>query len=502
MKYDVFISYRSGKGTALAQGLYEHLKAKGLKPYECKREMHGGEEFPKELEAAIKGCKVFVLILTEDVYTGFGDKSRQVDYVQKEIYTAMKAGKPIIPFRCNPNVPFTPEAFPAEVQLVQTTKGKVKALSDCHAIIFYEDLDEPYGQLLRSIKKELQKNRKKWLLPVALLVALLAVLLAMGLQQCQGAPDATGLPQDSQQQDSQPGETTGLPQTTDGQTQPESAQQGGNQPESTQPQQGSTGNAPVTPTQETTLPPATTPEETKPSSTVNDSRATAWQLAENQPVSDDILKGSADWYKFNTGSQTPAFRILVSHSTVSDYYDYDQTFKMALFDGDGIQLEETDLYYNEEYEYMDLYLQPNTDYFVKLYKENYNKDTPISYKLSLRPLTCDAGKDRENAMPISLGIRQTGNIDSSFSDWYSFTPETKGYYRFTLHNIDVGSVINLTLKSKEGGNIRSGQAKNEDNYKYNLTLNAGETIYMEVNAYVTQDKYAANGNYILVVEKE
>lgn len=161
MKHNVFISYRNTDGKHFAKNIYEHLKKHGCKPFYSEREFHGGDEFPGELENKIKDCDVFVLALTPGVYAGFTDETRKIDYVLQEIRTALKYNKRIIPFKDGESIPFSADLFPLELNNVLTIDGYTRSIADQHVLVYHNDLEDPYMQLVRDVKSSIPNRHIK-----------------------------------------------------------------------------------------------------------------------------------------------------------------------------------------------------------------------------------------------------------------------------------------------------------------------------------------------------
>ena len=86
---EVFISY-STKDYASAETVRDVLETNGLSCWMAPRDIPGGSNYTKEIPIAIRGCSVFVLILSANAQSSH--------WVLKELDSAVNAGKVILPF--------------------------------------------------------------------------------------------------------------------------------------------------------------------------------------------------------------------------------------------------------------------------------------------------------------------------------------------------------------------------------------------------------------------
>ena len=86
---EVFISY-STKDFASAETVRDVLETNGLSCWMAPRDIPGGSNYTKEIPIAIRGCSVFVLILSANAQSSH--------WVLKELDSAVNAGKVILPF--------------------------------------------------------------------------------------------------------------------------------------------------------------------------------------------------------------------------------------------------------------------------------------------------------------------------------------------------------------------------------------------------------------------
>lgn len=86
---EVFISY-STIDTQQAETVRNVLEKNGISCWMAPRDIPGGSNYTKEIPIAIRGCKVFVLILSKN--------AQNSHWVLKELDSAVNCGKVILPF--------------------------------------------------------------------------------------------------------------------------------------------------------------------------------------------------------------------------------------------------------------------------------------------------------------------------------------------------------------------------------------------------------------------
>jgi len=91
--YDVFISYRRDGGRDAARLLYKELAGRGLKCFFDFNSLRSGK-FDDKIFEAIKGCRHFVLMVTDGAFERCDNSD---DWVRTEIEFALKNEKDIIP---------------------------------------------------------------------------------------------------------------------------------------------------------------------------------------------------------------------------------------------------------------------------------------------------------------------------------------------------------------------------------------------------------------------
>ena len=94
-KKDIFISYRVSDGEDFAARLSEDLVKSGYSVFFNQAEIPTGS-FPDEIREAIRDCKDFLLILSQDCLDRLM-RDDKVDWVRTELLTAREFGKHIVP---------------------------------------------------------------------------------------------------------------------------------------------------------------------------------------------------------------------------------------------------------------------------------------------------------------------------------------------------------------------------------------------------------------------
>ena len=93
MKYDVFISYRRGKGSDLASYLNSELRNNGYLSYLDVEDVYSGD-FMDKIEKVISGVDLYILLITEGSLERFKNSG---DISRKELEWAIKYNKDILP---------------------------------------------------------------------------------------------------------------------------------------------------------------------------------------------------------------------------------------------------------------------------------------------------------------------------------------------------------------------------------------------------------------------
>jgi TIR domain len=68
--YDAFISYTRQQGASLAEVVLELLRGQDFKVWQDRTHMRGGEDFWRQIEAAIEHAHYLIMVLTPDAFEG------------------------------------------------------------------------------------------------------------------------------------------------------------------------------------------------------------------------------------------------------------------------------------------------------------------------------------------------------------------------------------------------------------------------------------------------
>lgn len=132
---EVFISY-STIDSASAETVRNVLEKNGLSCWMAPRDIPGGSNYTKEIPIAIRNCKVFVLILSENAQSSH--------WVLKELDSAVNCGKVILPFMledCILNDEFNflltgaqrYSAYQKKAEAMETLIGRIRGILDVPA---------------------------------------------------------------------------------------------------------------------------------------------------------------------------------------------------------------------------------------------------------------------------------------------------------------------------------------------------------------------------------
>lgn len=127
---EIFISYSTMDATA-AETVRDVLETNGLSCWMAPRDIPGGSNYTKEIPSAIRGCQVFVLILSQN--------AQKSQWVLRELDSAVNSGKVILPFMledCALNDEFNflltgaqrYAAYQKKAEALQTLVSRVKAV--------------------------------------------------------------------------------------------------------------------------------------------------------------------------------------------------------------------------------------------------------------------------------------------------------------------------------------------------------------------------------------
>ena len=451
MKRDVFISYKS-EDHSHADWLRRNLEANGFSCWMAPESIPGGSSYAEEIYNAIEQCRVLVLILSE--------KAQISKWIAKEVDLAFKLDKSVLPFMVE------------KCELV----GQYRYyLPDVQVYYAYENRAQAMEKLITDMQSEVrrpatkpkiliqeqQSGKKKSGYAWSIFGVICAALLMIGVLY------------------SYPFIFPGEQERSDSAA-------------------------------TTTEPELDTPElldraswDTKfdlaqlPVSENNRSRQTATEIVYEEIQTSMLEEEGTYWYTFTTSNDPAVYRLAgMCITDVNAPVLFDLT--LVLYDDMGKKLDDFYVSRSAEFEYVDLVLEPEKRYYLKLYPSDLSKDDGAGYGVFVSCRKSDTGTSKETATQIATGQENEFVLDSVLSDWLMFYPEEEGTYELTLYNIDVGGTTHVMVTDGAGGNLRSTSARNEDSDNCAFYAKAGEPIYFEVfSAYEVEDP---NGTYVLVVE--
>jgi hypothetical protein len=200
--HNVFISY-SSIDQLQAETVRGVLEKNGIPCWMAPRDIPGGSNYTKEIPVAIRGCQVFVLILSEN--------AQNSHWVLKELDSAVNLGKVILPFMledCQLNDEFNflltgaqrYSAYQKKAEAMETLISRIRAITDAERPAEPVTMPKPQeiptqskaawtgfgkcpacgGTELEELTKRVGKfGGKEWL--ISLLVPLFAVLFLLAV---------------------------------------------------------------------------------------------------------------------------------------------------------------------------------------------------------------------------------------------------------------------------------------------------------------------------------
>jgi tetratricopeptide (TPR) repeat protein len=134
MTNDVFISY-SSKNKQTADAVCHALEQNGIKCWIAPRDIIGGQKYGEVIENAIKVCKVFVII--------FSEESKISPWVESELNIAFTDRRIIIPFKIDSSI------LEGEMRLMLNNKHWIEA---------HPNPEKEFVTLLKSIEAHIEIN--------------------------------------------------------------------------------------------------------------------------------------------------------------------------------------------------------------------------------------------------------------------------------------------------------------------------------------------------------
>lgn len=134
MEHDVFISYSSRNQTT-ANAICHILEQHGIRCWIAPRDLIGGEKYGDVIEEAIKTCKIFVII--------FSEEAKISPWVESELNIAFTEKKVIIPFKIDNST------LVGEMRLMLNNK---------HWIDAYPNPEKKFEDLIKAVSLSLDRK--------------------------------------------------------------------------------------------------------------------------------------------------------------------------------------------------------------------------------------------------------------------------------------------------------------------------------------------------------
>lgn len=486
--YDVFISFKNTKSNGdytedskIARELYDAFKSSGLQPFYSEESLGeiGSSDYTKDIDNAIKNAKAMVVVLTKAEYAESRWVEKEWQAFEHYYLNNVREGKNLFTLTKKVAVADLPITL-ASVENFDYKNGIDPVVKAIHAIA-----EKPVSR--RYIWNRRKVKMRSFLIGMGLFLIFAAGVLAGHFGTCVYdmifSETGTSI---------QPSQDSGNNQN--GQNSQNTIQNG---QVGVPGDQTSTGNTAPTIGLEIV-------DKESASASQGASRETAISVTLNTTYTCN-LNSESDvlWCKFKTGSKKAVHRLMLTPNIAKEDIDRSRgiNVSMGVYDSMGILLKEINIaYFGGDPGYLDMSLNTDAEYYIKyaLNKTEDNVEYSISLQADERP--CDVDIAIENATALTLGQKYEAVLDSTFPEYFVFTPEKGGQYMVTLHNINTGTDIDIYCGTKADMNYNgwSASAKNENRTSYGLYLSAGYPHYFKVYT----NKYETNGKYIIVVEEK
>jgi len=172
IKFDIFISYRRKGGYNTAKLLYDRLRMDGYSVSFDIDTLEKGD-FDKELEARVKGCKDFLVVLSPGIFDRFynPEYDPKDDWVRLEIACALNENKNIVPLVLD-GFDWPKNPLPSDVKAI-TRKNGID-LNPKHFEAAYETLKRRF---LDSQPRWIVRHKKKIITVLSLAILAAAAFL-------------------------------------------------------------------------------------------------------------------------------------------------------------------------------------------------------------------------------------------------------------------------------------------------------------------------------------
>lgn len=161
MAYDIFITYRREGGREYARNLQLMLQMRGYSVFFDYDELNDGP-FPAEIEAAVRGCLIYMVVLTKGALDGCVNPD---SWVRHEIETALDAGKRLVPVNADGQFDGMPPGVPDRIR---------KAIEETqHTEVHFGQTAQSDVDRLVEMRIKPHMPRRKWVRVAAIAAALL-----------------------------------------------------------------------------------------------------------------------------------------------------------------------------------------------------------------------------------------------------------------------------------------------------------------------------------------
>lgn len=170
-RYDIFISYRRKAGAQYARTLQLILEKKGFRVFLDYDELLD-DEFPPQIEAALRSTPVYIIVLTHDVFDRCSDPE---SWVRRELELAIESDCHIVPVNPDNDFSYIPDDVPDHIRrVIENTQHS--------EVNFGQTLEPTIDMMVRNRIRPHVGNRKRRKLTILLsAIALIVITVLSGL---------------------------------------------------------------------------------------------------------------------------------------------------------------------------------------------------------------------------------------------------------------------------------------------------------------------------------
>lgn len=200
------------------------------------------------------------------------------------------------------------------------------------------------------------------------------------------------------------------------------------------------------------------------------------------------------WFTFSTSSNYSAYSIKILNNSVNT------TLDVTLYDSYDNEIKKQSLHKGET-RYLDVDLESNTVYWLKVNRSVYDSKVSGNYQFSVNEKICDAGMKQEEAFYADLGVQYTKSFDIiDICDWFRFIA-TGNYatYQFSMKNNSVNTTLYLTVFDEYNTELGSVSAHKGNSCILDLELPADREYTVKISR--SQYEGGACGNYQISISE-